>query len=239
MRDIVKIRTRNAPDGNTKELQGQSAYVRLLDEIRSGALPPGVRLTETEIAQRLDVSRTPVREAIHRLEADGLVEHLPRAGAVVRQLGYSEIMELYEMRVVLECTAARLAARGASDMEIDELDTINAEMETATRDGAAAFELNRQFHAVLVDAARNRYLLKSVNAIHTTLLILGPSTLTDSVRAEQAAGEHRAVVAALRARDGASAEQLMRSHMELSQRARLRTLRQRGQLPDVIGETTQ
>ena len=211
--------------GGERPLQGQGAYARLLDDIRSGVLAPGARLTETEIAERLHISRTPVREAIRRLEADGLVAHLPRAGAVVRKLDHSEVMELYEMRLVLEGTAARLAARAASEVEIDELAAINAEMEAAGGDGAALFELNTQFHRTLIRAARNRFLVRSVEAVHTTLLILGPSTLALPDRARAAVAEHAAVVVALRRRDGEAAETTMRAHMEAAQRTRLRMLR--------------
>ena len=82
--------------------QGESAYQRLLDAIRRGTLQPGARLIETDLARHLGVSRTPIREAIRQLEADGLVVHLPRLGAAVRSLDYAEVMELYEMRAVLE-----------------------------------------------------------------------------------------------------------------------------------------
>src|SRR5690606_5593439 len=85
---------------------GQIAYRRLLEEIGRGELQPGTRLREVELAERLGISRTPIREAIRQLESDGLVVHLPRQGATVRVLEYSEIMELYEMRAVLEATAA-------------------------------------------------------------------------------------------------------------------------------------
>ncbi|MEP3298505.1 MAG: GntR family transcriptional regulator, partial [Pseudoruegeria sp.] len=105
--------------------QGQSAYDRLLAEIRAGSLKPGDRLTETELAKRLGISRTPVREAIRQLEVSGLVRHIPRVGATVRQLDYAEVMELYDMRVVLEGTAARMAARAASDIELSELEEIH------------------------------------------------------------------------------------------------------------------
>lgn len=74
--------------------QGQGAYRRLLQDIRAGSLPPGTRLRETELAERLGISRTPVREAIRQLEADGLVIHLPRQGATVRSLDYAEVIEL-------------------------------------------------------------------------------------------------------------------------------------------------
>lgn len=217
-------------DASLNAPQGQSVYVRLLGEIRSGALLPGARLTETEIAERMQISRTPVREAIRQLEADGLVSHMPRAGAVVRKLDYSEIMELYEMRVVLEGTAARLAARSASEVEICELEAINAEMAAAKDDVAALFDLNQQFHRTLIDAARNRFLVKSVNAVHTTLLILGPSTLRWPERIEAAFTEHQAIVDALRNRDEAAAENSMRKHMEAAQRTRLRMLRTSGVL---------
>lgn len=209
-----------------RPLHGQSAYERLCEEIRSGALRPGARLTETEIAERLEISRTPVREAIRRLEAEGLVEHEPRTGAVVRRLDYPEIMELYEMRSVLEGTAARLAARAASPVELEELQSINDEMARAAGDAAALVRLNGQFHARLKDAARNRFLLRSSASVENTLLILGPSSMERPERAKEAVGEHQAVLDALAARDGAAAEQAMRHHMERAQLARLRILRQ-------------
>lgn len=212
-------------DAPGRALHGQSAYERLCDEVRSGALLPGARLLETEIADRLQISRTPVREAIRRLEAEGLVDHQPRTGAVVRSLDYPEIMELYEMRAVLEGTAARLAARAASPVELRELASINAEMAESTEDSAALALLNRQFHRRLMDAARNRFLLKSAETVEKTLLILGPTSMDTPERARAAVEEHTAVLAALEARDGATAEQAMRQHMENAQLTRLRMLR--------------
>ena len=206
-------------------LQGETTYERLCDEIRSGKLPPGSRLRETEIAERLAVSRTPVREAIRRLEADGLVDHLPRSGAVVRKLEYPELMELYEMRTVLEGTAARLAARAASPVELEELVAINDEMRAAAGRPEVVIGLNRQFHKLLLDAARNRFLLRAMATVENTLLILGSSSMAKPDRAREAVDEHREVLDALLARDGAAAEAAMRRHMERAQFARLRILR--------------
>lgn len=206
--------------------QGQGAYRRLLEDIRSGTLAPGARLRETELAERLGISRTPVREAIRQLETDGLVVHLPRQGATIRSLDHAEVVELYEMRAVLEGTAARLAARAASDIELAELVALNAELEQAPV-GAAARELNRVFHRTLIDAARNRFLIKSMSALQKTLLILGPTTLADPDRAISAVAEHAAVLAALRARDGAGAETAMRAHVEAALSARIRGMRGR------------
>ena len=206
--------------------QGNSAYRRLLEEISLGDLLPGARLRETELAERLGISRTPVREAIRQLEADGLVAHIPRQGATIRVLDYTEVMELYEMRAVLEGTAARLAARAASDLELDELGALNAELAAAT-DARSAYELNRQFHMTLLDAAKNRYLIRSVNALQKTLLIIGPSTLAEADRASQAVKEHSDLLDALKDRDGPRAESLMRAHIEAAHRVRLKALRSR------------
>ena len=206
--------------------QGNGAYRQILAEISNGTLLPGARLRETELAARFGISRTPVREAIRLLEADGLVAHMPRQGAAIRLLDYTEVMELYEMRAVLEGTAARLAARAASDMELDELIALNAEMAIAT-ETATAYELNRQFHMTLLDAAKNRYLVKSVNALQKTLLILGPTTLVEPIRAQDAVTEHNAILVALRDRDGMRAETAMRAHIEAAHRVRLRALRGR------------
>lgn len=207
--------------------QGQDAYQRLIGEIRAGTLRPGDRLLETELAERLGISRTPVREAIRRLEADGLVVHVPRSGAAIRVLDYTEITELYEMRTVLEGTAARLAARASSDVELIEMETLNAEMAKAENDGPRLYELNRQFHRVILDAARNRYLAHSINALQKTLLILGPSTMEEAGRAAQAVAEHDKVLAAFRNRDEITAEEVMRRHISEAHRMRLRQLRNR------------
>ncbi|NOD88385.1 MULTISPECIES: GntR family transcriptional regulator [unclassified Ruegeria] len=206
--------------------QGNSTYQRLLEEIRDGALLPGDRLREIELSERLGVSRTPVREAIRQLEADGLVTHVPRQGATVRSLDYAEVMELYEMRAVLEGTAARLAARSASDIELDELDILNDRLAEAGT-GPDAAQINRVFHATLLDAAKNRFLAKSMLSLQKALLILGPSQLLDSERAAAAVTEHRRIMAALKARDGASAETEMRAHIQAAQRMRIRALQER------------
>jgi len=168
--------------------QGQDAYARLLSEIRAGSLQPGDRVTETDLATRLGISRTPVREAIRALETDGLVIHTPRVGASIRALDYAEITELYEMRAILEGSAARFAARAAYDSETTELATINAEMADAPRDVDRLFTLNARFHAVLLNAARNRFLIRAIQSIQKTLLILGPSTMEEADRGEWSDG---------------------------------------------------
>ncbi len=211
--------------GFTDEIpQGQIVYRCLLEEIRNAVLLPGARLREVELAERLGHSRTPVREAIRMLEADGLVVHQPRQGATVRVLDYPEVMELYEMRAVLEGTAARIAARAANDAELQQLRELNAEFAGAA-DNQQAARLNRQFHAMLLEAARNRFLLRAMRGLQKTMLILGPTTLLETDRTAIAVREHQVVLEALLARDGPAAETAMRAHMEAAQLVRLRTLR--------------
>jgi DNA-binding GntR family transcriptional regulator len=228
------MRTRKAERASPRQAergasasQGHNAYLRLIAEVRAGKLRPNDRLTETEIAARFGISRTPVREAIRQLEADGLVLHAPRVGAVVRSLDYSEISELYEMRAVLEGTAARLTARTASATELAELEAINAEMRHAAGDVGRLYELNRDFHFAMLNAAKNRYLASSVGALQKTLLILGPSTMGEGSRADAALAEHAEVLAAIRMRDEEAAEDAMRRHIQGAHRARLRQIRER------------
>jgi DNA-binding GntR family transcriptional regulator len=204
--------------------QGEEAYARILSEIRAGSLNPGDRLTETDLAARLGISRTPVREAIRALEIDGLITHKPRAGATIRALDYAEVTELYEMRVVLEGTAARFAARAAYPSELEELQAINDDMATA-QGTEAIYALNARFHTVLLNAARNRFLVRAIQSIQKTLLILGPSTLEEADRLQSALTEHAAILTALAAHDGDGAEAAMRAHIEAAHRARLRQLR--------------
>lgn len=220
------------PSKTKKNLsQGQEAYQRIVDEIRSGALAPGDRLTETDLAARFGISRTPIREAIRQLEADGLVVHAPRLGATIRSLGHAEISELYEIRALLEAAAAQFAARAASDVEIAELESINQAMAAAT-DANELYVLNQQFHAALLDCARNRFLVKAVGAILKTFLILGPSTMEEPARAAMALKEHDTILAALRSRDPETAGTAMRLHIEAAHQARLRNFRKHRPLLD-------
>ena len=125
---------------------GEAAYHAVMEAIRRGDYVPGARLREEEVGARLDLSRTPVREALRRLEVEGIVEHRPRAGAVVRQLSHAELVELYEMRVVLERTAAELAARHGTAAEFDTLAALNRQIAEERSNPAQAAAINQAFH---------------------------------------------------------------------------------------------
>jgi DNA-binding GntR family transcriptional regulator len=199
---------------------GQEAYDRIRAAIRDGALQPGLRLTETDLAARFGVSRTPVRHAIARLEAEGLLTHEPRRGLSVTQPDHQQVIELYVMREILEGAAARLAAQHATETELATMaELVEAEPATFT-DPAALADLNQRFHGLLYLAAHNRYLLRSLGQISATIALL-PTLLTVDGRAEQAHEEHGVLLAALRQRDGNAAEDAARAHARAAQRHRL------------------
>ncbi|MEM1273328.1 MAG: GntR family transcriptional regulator [Pseudomonadota bacterium] len=201
--------------------QGQATYRAVLEAVRSGTYAPGDRLRETEIAARLSISRTPIREAMRRLEADGIVEHRARIGAVVRRLSHTEVVELYEMRAVLERTAAELAAKHAAAAEIDTLDALNAKIARSVSDSAVAAAINQEFHQALYRAARNRFLIEATRAMSNALLLLGPTTLADEDRIDAVCQQHQAIIDAIRSKDGAAAGAAADAHLEASLRHRL------------------
>ncbi|MEL6167279.1 MAG: GntR family transcriptional regulator [Pseudomonadota bacterium] len=205
--------------------QGDAAYHALLGAIRSGDYAPGDRLREAEIAERLSLSRTPIREALRRLEADGIVQHRARIGAVIRALDYTEVVELYEMRVVLERTAAELAAKHAVGAEIDALDALNSDLGACLADPARAAEINQRFHQGLYRAGRNRFMIEAARALNNALLLLGPTTLADEERIATVCRQHQAIIDAIRAADEEAAGAAAEAHLETSLRHRLSVMR--------------
>jgi len=203
--------------------QGEAAYARLLAEIRAGQFQPGDRLREIDVAERLDLSRTPVREALRRLEADGIVEHRPRLGAVIRKLGHAELVELYEMRIVLERTAAQMAAKHAAPAEVDALTDLNTAIAASAPAEAAA--LNQDFHRGIYLATRNRFLLDAARALNNALMLLGPTTLGDAARIAQVTEQHADILAAIAAGDAEAAGAAAETHLQTSLRHRLKLLR--------------
>lgn len=199
---------------------GQEAYGRIRAAIRDGSLPPGLRVTEAELAARFGVSRTPVRQAIARLEAEGLLTHEPRRGLAVTRPDHAQVVELYVMREVLEGAAARLAAQHASETEVAAMAELIAGEPALFQDSRGLAETNQRFHGLLYLAAHNRYLLRSLEQLSATMALM-PTLLTQGDRAAAAHAEHRAILAALHARDGVAAEEAARRHARSAQRHRI------------------
>jgi DNA-binding GntR family transcriptional regulator len=200
------------------------AYERLLAEIEDGELTAGVRLREADLAERLSISRTPIREALKRLELQGLVVHEPHHGAVVASLDYAQVVELYYMREVLEGTAARLAAQHATSVEINvlhgmterDLDLVDKPKDLA--------RTNRAFHHQIRDAARNRYVAHALENLRLSLALLAGTTLGSPGRGRAAGDEHATIVTRIAARDQAGAEDAARAHIQAAFRSRIELL---------------
>lgn len=203
---------------------GADIYTELLAAIEQGALPPGTRLREAELAQQFGVSRTPVREALKRLEAQGLAAHEPNRGMVIPVLGHEEINELYMVRQVLEGSVARFAAQHANDAEIGLLREMIADDRRHMDDAETLAKSNREFHRRLTLASHNRYLIDQVAHLRQAILLLSGTTLVDPARRKPAIEEHARIVEAIAERDGAAAEEAARHHIAQAHAARLRTI---------------
>ncbi|MEM6941951.1 MAG: GntR family transcriptional regulator [Pseudomonadota bacterium] len=204
--------------------QGELAYGRLHAAIQAGEFQPGDRLREVDVAERLQLSRTPVREALRRLESDGIVEHRPRIGAIVRKLSLPEVVELYEMRLVLERTAAEMAAKHANAAEIDTLEALSAQIGASEAEPQRAAALNQRFHRAIYLAARNRFLLDAARALNNALVLLGPTTLADEERVKTVVSQHQDIIDAIRKGDAAAAGEAAAAHLQTSLRHRLKVL---------------
>ncbi|CAI2933042.1 GntR family transcriptional regulator [Aminobacter niigataensis] len=201
--------------------RGQSTYQAILAAIRDGIYRPGDPLREEEVAARLSVSRTPVREALGRLQEKGLLEAAPGRGVAVSILSMRQIFELYAMREELEGIVARYAARHATEAEIANLERLNAEFAAAADDPKLAAQWNRQFHARLYDAARNRYLRQAVEDLQETIALLPDTTFIQEGRTATATQEHVSIMEAIRRRDAEGAEKAAVDHIKAALEVRL------------------
>jgi DNA-binding GntR family transcriptional regulator len=203
--------------------QSHAAYQALKKKILTGFFTGSERLREIEVAKLLEMGRTPVREALKRLEDEGLLTHESRRGLVVTTLDQQAVTELYAMREVLEAAAAAFAARHATDAEMANMASILQEQAA----GADPVELNQQFHQAIYGAAHNRHLIRSLQALTDSTYLLGRSTLASKSRAEIAGQEHADLLEAIRSRDEQRASNMARDHIRNALLERLKMLRQR------------
>lgn len=198
----------------------QQAYQYIIKGLEEGTLQPGTRVRETELAKSVGISRTPVREALNRLVNEGLVINDAHRGMIITELDQALVGELYEMRAVLESTAASLAAKHATDVEISLLRTL-MEADKDMTDPIEIANNNRLFHQVLYQCGHNRFLLKTLQALQNSMLLLGDSTLAERGRPDEARNEHEAIVNALEDRDPEAAAEAARQHIKEAYKTRL------------------
>ncbi len=209
------------------EIGHKDAYGLILDAIDGGVYRPGSRLVESELADRFGVSRTPIREALQRLETQSLLTRDGRS-LIVASLDHAQMAELYAVRQELEGLAARLAAKHAAEEEIAVLRDMVEQDRTLLGDPEALARANRRFHHQIHLASHNRYLVQQLDLVYRSMALMARTSLAAAGRGEDALAEHDAIVDAISARDGDRAADALKAHLSTAFKVRLKEEAQRG-----------
>ncbi len=199
----------------------KDAYTLILEAIDVGIYKPGDRLVESELAERFGVSRTPIREALQRLETQSLLTRDGRS-LIVASLDHNQLAELYVVRSELEGLAARLAARHATQEEIRLLRGMIEEDRRLINDPQALSRANKRFHKQIHLASHNRYLVQQLDLVHRSMALLATTSLSFEGRGQQTLEEHSKIVEAIAAGEGDRAYDALKSHISLAFETRLR-----------------
>ncbi|BAQ68158.1 GntR family transcriptional regulator [Rhodovulum sulfidophilum] len=199
----------------------KDAYELILEAIDVGVYRPGDRLVESELAERFGVSRTPIREALQRLETQSLLSRDGRS-LIVSSLTHDQMAELYVVRAELEGLAARLASRHATAEEIRVLRGMVEDDFKLLNDPAALARANRRFHKQIHLASHNRYLVQQLDLVHRTMALMATTSLAVDGRGRDALSEHDALVCAIEAGDGDAAYDALKRHISIAFETRLR-----------------
>jgi DNA-binding GntR family transcriptional regulator len=203
----------------------RDVYRKLREEIATGVLPPGSPLREVSLAGRFGVSRTPVREALRRLEQDRLLVPGDR-GMVVRAIDPHEVVQVYDMRVLLEAEAAGQAARDRRPADLVRLEgLLDRDRALTGPDDATRVRTNLEFHAALWQATHNPVLVDLLERLTVHLVHAPRSTLSVGDRWHHALDEHARLLDAVRGRDEPTARKVAGEHMATARELRLRLLR--------------
>ena len=206
------------PDAKTGPTE---AYSMILEAIDIGTYRPGDRLVESELAERFGVSRTPIREALQRLETQSLLMRDGRS-LIVASLDHNQMAELYVVRGELEGLAARLAARHATAEEVRVLrEMVDADNALAGNPNALA-RANKRFHKQIHLASHNRYLVQQLDLVHRSMALMATSSLAVEGRGEIAQAEHNRIVEMIEARDEDGADEALRTHISVAFMTRLK-----------------
>lgn len=201
--------------------QNKDAYTLILEAIDVGVFKPGDRLVESDLADRFGVSRTPIREALQRLETQSLLARDGRS-LIVASLDHNQLSELYAVRSELEGLAARLAARQATFEEVRVLKEMVEEDQALIGDANGLARANRRFHKMIHLASHNRYLVQQLDMVHRTMALMATTSLAAEGRGEVALAEHKAIVDAIEARDEVGAYEALKTHISKAFETRLK-----------------
>jgi len=193
----------------------EEVAAQLRDRIFAGELMPGVFLDEAQLAQQMRISRTPLREALKVLTAEGLVRHEPRRGCFVREVTEKDLDEIFPVIALLEGRCAREAALHATDADLQALEALHDKLSrhAKARRISDYYTVNYAIHEAIITLADNRWLAQVIGDLRKILKLARLQQLYAPGRLEQSLSEHLAVFAALRARDPEGAEAAMRTHL--------------------------
>ena len=201
--------------------QDKDAYSLILEAIDIGIYKPGDRLVESDLAESFGVSRTPIREALQRLETQSLLTRDGRS-LIVSSLDHSQMAELYIVRAELEGLAATLAAKHATGEEVKVLqDMVNSDRKIIA-DPSALAKSNRRFHKQIHLASHNRFLIKQLDLVHRSMALMATTSLAADGRGPVAVEEHQAIVTAISKGDSEEASKKLRDHISIAFITRLK-----------------
>lgn len=212
---------------NYKPLR-EIVFETLREAILTGQLKAGERLMEVQLAEEMGVSRTPVREAIRKLELEGLVVMIPRKGAYVADISTKDIADVFEIRSALEALAAALACERITEDELEELERLLVKIaECAEKnDLETLVQLDTQFHDILYRASRNDRLVQIINNLREHIQRFRTSSLATPGRMRETVEEHKALVEAISSRNVELAQRLAQEHIENAENRLLEALRE-------------
>ncbi|MEJ6391280.1 GntR family transcriptional regulator [Gymnodinialimonas ulvae] len=203
------------------DVNQRDAYAMILDAIDAGIYRPGARLVESELAERFGVSRTPIREALQRLETQSLLTRDGRS-LIVASLDHGQMAELYTVRQELEGLAARLAAKHAAAEEVAVLRDMVEQDRALLDDPEALARANKRFHHQIHLASHNRYLVQQLDLVYRSMALMARTSLAVAGRGEDALAEHAAIVDAIAEHDGDRAADALKAHLSTAFKVRLK-----------------
>lgn len=203
-----------------KAIQKKTLHEEIANNLRemimSGELREGDKIKENEFCELMDISKTPLREALRVLSAEGLIRLIPNRGSYVTTPTFKEIKEMFDVMRVLEGVCARTAAEKMSNIDYEKLKKIHLQLEENFRlkDQKRYIRINNKYHSFVQELAGNKTLNQIVNGLRQKILLYRYKSLNLSGRFEQSIQEHRDLLEAFRKRDAEKAELLMKSHMK-------------------------
>ncbi|MEM9319246.1 MAG: GntR family transcriptional regulator [Pseudomonadota bacterium] len=204
-----------------KKAPQKDAYDLILQAIDTGVFRPGSRLVESDLADMFGFSRTPIREALQRLETQSLLTRDGRS-LIVASLDHAQTAELYAVRTELEALAARLAAKHAASEEVRVMRAMVEEDRMLLGDPRALAQANRRFHKQIHLASHNRYLIQQLDLVHRSMALMATTSLAAEGRGERALAEHAEIIDAIAVQDGDTAALALRTHLSRAFEVRLR-----------------